>query len=234
MFVVHQRRTDAPALDLDLFRIPNFTWGNLAMLVFGTAFSALFFGSILFSPGCGTSPSCRRDSAWPPGRRSWPLVAPRAGKLAGRIGQRPLLIVGGLLYACSGVYRLRMLGPEVDYVVDYLPSMILSGLGVACCFPQLSSVVAQALPQNRIGIGGAALQAIRQFGGTFGVALTIAFLGTSGGPARALAAFDRVWVLIVIGGLGTALLVLPLRTRVVDELALAAEGGVVLGADLAP
>ncbi len=49
-FVVHQRRTKAPALDLELFRIPNFAWGTLAMLVFGTAFSALFFGSILFLP----------------------------------------------------------------------------------------------------------------------------------------------------------------------------------------
>ena len=38
----------APALDLDLFRIPNFPWANVAMLVFGTAFSALFLGSILF------------------------------------------------------------------------------------------------------------------------------------------------------------------------------------------
>ena len=92
--------------------------------------------------------------------------------------------------------------------------MLLTGLGVGCCFPQLSSVVAQALPANRIGIGGAALQAIRQFGGTFGVALTIAFLGAPASTADAMAGFDRIWWLIVAGGLTTTVLALPLRTAV--------------------
>jgi MFS family permease len=139
-------------------------------------------------------------------------VAPRAGRLAGRIGQRPILIVGGILFAMNGLLRVIMLGTEANYLHDYLPSMLLSGLGVACCFPQLSSVVAQSLPQNRIGTGGAALQAVRQFGGTFGVALTIAFLGTSLTSTDPLAAFDRIWWLIVAGGVITALLALPMRT----------------------
>ena len=214
VFVAHQRRTAAPALDLDLFRIPNFTWGNLAMLVFGTAFSALFFGSILFLTEVWGWSILQAGFGVAPGPAIVALVAPRTGHLAGRIGQRPILITGGILYACSGLYRLAMLGPEVDYLRDYLPSMVLSGLGVAFCFPQLSSVVAQALPPNRMGIGGAALQAVRQLGGTFGVALTIAFLGASAGLADALVAFDRIWWLIVVGGVATSVLVLPMRTRI--------------------
>jgi MFS family permease len=153
-----------------------------------------------------------------PGPAMVALVAPRAGRLAGRIGQRPILLAGGFLYASSGLYRLVMLGPEVDYLLDYFPSMVLSGLGVALVFPQLSSVVAQALPQNRRGVGGAALQAVRQFGGTFGVALTIAFLGTSSGLADALVAYDRIWWLIVIGGVITSALVLPMRTAIVASV----------------
>jgi hypothetical protein len=43
-FVAHQRRTSAPALDLDLFGIVNLRWGNLTMLAFGIAFSAMFLG----------------------------------------------------------------------------------------------------------------------------------------------------------------------------------------------
>jgi MFS family permease len=140
------------------------------------------------------------------------VLAPRFGALAGRIGQRPILIAGGLAYAAGGAYRLWVLGPEQRYFVDYLPSMVLTGIGVACCFPQLSSVVAQALPPNRIGIGGASLQALRQFGGTFGVALAIAFIGQPAGLDEALSAFDRVWWLIVAGGVATTVLVLPMRT----------------------
>jgi EmrB/QacA subfamily drug resistance transporter len=214
VFVIHQRRTEAPALNLELFRIPNFTWGTLAMLVFGTAFSALFFGSILFLTQVWDWSILQAGFGVAPGPAMVALVAPRAGKLAGRIGQRPILLAGGLLYASSGIYRLVMLGPEVDYLRDYFPSMVLSGLGVAFVFPQLSSVVAQALPQNRRGVGGAALQAVRQFGGTFGVALTIAFLGTSTGIAGALVRYDRIWWLIVLGGVITSVLVLPMRTAI--------------------
>ena len=213
-FVAHQQRTKAPVLDLELFRLPNFRWGNLAMLSFGVAFSAMFFGSILFLTQVWGWSILAAGFGVAPGPALVALVAPRAGALAGRIGQRPILIAGGVLYAAGGLYRVAMLGPEVDYVVDYLPSMLLTGLGVAFCFPQLSSVVAQALPPNRIGIGGAALQAGRQLAGTFGVAVTIAFLGAPADPADLLAGFDRIWWLIVAGGVVTSLLVLPMRTRV--------------------
>ncbi|MCB0955627.1 MAG: DHA2 family efflux MFS transporter permease subunit [Ilumatobacteraceae bacterium] len=212
MFIAHQRRTDAPVLNLDLFRIGNFRWANLSMFVFGTAFSALFFGSILFLTQVWGWSILKAGFGVAPGPAIVGLVAPRVGALAGRIGQRPLLIAGGVLYAACGFYRLVLLGPDASYFRDYFPSMVLSGFGVGLVFPQLSSVVAQALPPNRRGVGGAALQAGRQFGGTLGVALTIGFLGAATGPEGALAAFDEIWWLIVVGGLGTSVLAIPLRT----------------------
>ncbi|MEM8745575.1 MAG: DHA2 family efflux MFS transporter permease subunit [Actinomycetota bacterium] len=212
-FVGHQRRTAAPALDLDLFRVGNFRWGNLAGLAFGVAFSAMFFGSFLFLTDVWGWSILTAGFAVAPGPGLVALLAPRMGTLAGRIGQQPLLVAGGVFFALGGVWRLVFLDENTDYVVDYLPSMVLTGIGVACCLPQLSSVVAQAVPLSRIGVGGAVLQAIRQFGGTFGVALTIAFIGRPSNLAEALSGFDRIWWLIVAGGLATSLLSAPLRTR---------------------
>lgn len=211
-FVAHQRRTTAPVLDLDLFAIRSFTWGNLAGFAFGVAFSAMFLGSILFLTEVWGWSILRAGFGVAPGPLFVAILAPRMGSLAGRIGQRPILIVGGIAYAAGGVHRLLVLGGEQRYLLDYFPSMILTGIGVACCLPQLSSVVAQALPPNRIGIGGASLQAVRQFGGTFGVALAIALVGTPAGLDAAVAGFDRVWWVIVAGGLATSALVVPMRT----------------------
>jgi len=90
---------------------------------------------------------------------------------------------------------------------------VMSGFAIALVFPQVTSVAAQALPQNRVGVGGATTQAVRQFGGSFGVALTVAFLGTATGVADVLAGFDRVWWLVVFGGLITTACALPLQTR---------------------
>lgn len=208
-FIAHQQRTRAPVLDLDLFLIPNFRWGNAAAFVFGLAFSALFFGSILFLTEVWGWSILKAGFGVAPGPLFVVLLAPRAGKLAGTIGQRPLMIVGAICYALGGIYRLLLLDGHVDYFRDYLPSMVLTGIGVAFVLPQLSSVVAQATPANRIGVGGAALQAIRQFGGSFGVALTIALLQSSSRTAG----FDQVWWIVVIGGAMVTLLVIPIRTK---------------------
>lgn len=90
-----------------------------------------------------------------------------------------------------------------DYVTDYLPSMLFTGLGVALCLPQLSSVVGQSLPLNRLGVGGAVNQAFRQFGGTLGV-----------GPRHwSHRPVDRVWWILILGGLATTLLSIPLDTK---------------------
>ena len=212
-FVVHQRRTDAPALDLQLFRIANFTWGNLSAFAFGLAFSAMFFGSILFLTNVWQWSILKAGFGVAPGPAFVAVLAPRAGRLAGTIGQRPLLLAGGVFYALGGLYRLVALGPDVDYWIDYFPSMVLTGAGVALCLPQLSSVVAQALPPSRIGVGGAVLQSVRQFGGTFGVALTIALLGAAESQAEVLRGFDKIWWIIVVGGVATTLLSVPLSTR---------------------
>lgn len=213
VFVAHQRRTTAPVLDLDLFRIRNVAWSDLAGLVFGVAFSAMFLASILFLTSVWGWTVLEAGFGVAPGPALVAILAPRLGSLAGRIGQRPILVAGALAYAAGGLWRVVALGPDVDYLVDYFPSMLLTGFGVACIWPQLSSAVAQALPPNRAGIGGASLQAARQFGGTFGVAIAVALVAGADSLEASLDAFEQVWWVIVIGGVGTALLVLPMRTE---------------------
>lgn len=212
VFVFHQHRTEAPALNLELFRIRNFAWGTLTILVFGTVFSALFFGSILFLTQVWGWSILQAGAGVAPGPVMVGLLTPFMGRLATNIGQRPILLAGGLLFATSGAYRLLYLTGEANYLQDYFPSMVLSGFGVAAIFPQLSSVIAQSLPANRRGVGGATLQAGRQFGGTFGVALTIAVLAQPV-STNALGSYDRLWWMILLGGVMTSVLVLPMRTR---------------------
>ena len=213
VFVLHQRVTPAPALNLELFSIGNFSWGNAATFAFGTAFTAMFLSSILFLSEVWGYSILRAGFAVAPGPALVAVLAPFMGNLAGRIGQRPLLLGGGVLFAVGGLWRLVFLGGDPSYVTEYLPSMLFTGLGVAMCLPQLSSVVAQSLPPNRLGVGGGSNQAIRQFGGTLGVALTIAFVAAPSSLDDALSNFDLVWWLLVVGGLLTSALALPLVTR---------------------
>jgi EmrB/QacA subfamily drug resistance transporter len=212
LFVLHQSRTPAPTLDLALFSIRNFRWGNAATVAFGVAFTVMFLASILFLTQVWQWSILQAGLGVAPGPMIVAVLAPFMGRLAARVGQRPLLVAGGLVYAGGGLLRLALLSPEVAYVRDWLPSMVLTGVGVALCLPQLSSVVGQSLPPDRLGVGGAVNQAVRQFAGTIGVALTIGVTAGATGAADALLAFDRLWWVLVAGGLLTALASLPLRT----------------------
>ena len=212
-FIAHQRWTDAPTLDLELFALGNFRWGNLAMFSFSLAFSAMFFGLILFLVNVWEWSIIKAGFAVAPGPALAAILAPRCGKLAGQIGQRPLVVLGGAVFAISGLYRVAFLTASVDYLTAIAVPLALDAVAIALIFPQVTSVSAQALPINRTGVGGATTQAVRQFGGSFGVALTIALLGTATETASLLSGFERIWWLLVAGGIVTTLFALRLRTR---------------------
>ena len=211
-FIVHQRRTASPTLDLGLFRLGNFRWGNLAMLAYSAGFSSMFFGLILFLVDVWDWSITRAGFAVAPGPLAAALLAPRCGALAGRIGQRPLVIAGGMLFAASGIYRLVSLTDDVDYLVDFGIPLAIVAISIPLVFPQVTSVAAQALPANRVGVGGGTTQAIRQFGASLGVAVTIALIGTATGATEALIGFDRVWCFTIITGLLTVVAGIPMRT----------------------
>ncbi|MBL6598246.1 MAG: DHA2 family efflux MFS transporter permease subunit [Alphaproteobacteria bacterium] len=216
LFILHQRRTASPTLDLELFAVGNFRWGNLAMFVYSMAFSTMFFGLILFLVTVWDWSILKAGLAVTPAPFLAALLAPRFGKLAGRIGQRPLVILGGVLFAISGLYRVIFLTAEVDYWVAVAIPLLLDAITIPLIFPQATSVSVQALAANRTGVGGAVTQAVRQFGGSFGVALTIALLGSVVTTEDLLVGFERIWWVLVAAGIVTAFLGLQLRPRAPD------------------
>lgn len=212
LFVVSQRRTDSPTLDLELFALRNFRWGNIAMFSFNVAFTSMFFGMILFLVQVWDWSILKAGMGVAPGPALAALLAPRFGKLAGEIGQRPLVVIGGLVAAATGFYRLVLLTADVDYLVDFFVPLMVSAFAIGLVFPQVTSAAVQALPSNRTAVGGAVTQAVRQFAASFGVALTIALVGTATGITDRLAGFDRLWWLVAIGGIVTSLCGLQLQT----------------------
>ena len=138
-------------------------------------------------------------------------TAPFFGRLAGRIGQRRLLIPGGLVWASGGLVLLARMTTTPSYVTHYLPAIALTALGVSLCLPQLSSAAVQGLPPDRFGSGAAVNQAVRNLGATLGVALVIA-LTSDLTPATALDGFRSVWWLLVASGVTVSLLSTRLRT----------------------
>ena len=203
-----------PALDLRLFLRPSFRWANLATAAFMIGFTAMFFGLIQFMTAVWDYGIVRAGLAMMPGPVVVMVLAPVFGRVAARIGQRALLVPGGLVYAASGVFLLATVDAGPAWATTLLPGGLIAGLGVALVIPQLASAAVQGLPPDEFGAGAAVNQAIRQFGATFGVALVVALLGTVT-PLNAIEHFQRVWWLLVICGVLTSLAALALPRRAV-------------------
>lgn len=214
VFVVRTLGHPHPALDLTLFGSRSFRWANIATAAFTIGFTAMFFAQVLFLTQVWGYGIVKTGLAMMPGPIVVMVLAPYFGRLAGRVGQRTLLVPGGIVYALSAVWMLAVMTTEPNWAGHLLPGALIAGLGVALVIPHLTSAAVQGLPADQFGAGSAVNQAIRQLGATFGIALTVALLGTVT-PATALDAFHEVWWLLVASGLLTsaAALALP-KTRI--------------------
>jgi len=228
LFVRRTLSVPHPALDLRLFTRPSFRWANIATAAFMIGFTAMFFSLIQFMTGVWHYGIVRAGLAMMPGPVVVIVLAPVFGRVAARIGQRALLVPGGLVYAASGVFLLSTVGADPSFATTLLPGGLLAGLGVSLVIPQLASAAVQGLPPDEFGAGSAVNQAIRQFGATFGVALVVALLGTVT-PLNAIDHFERIWWLLVASGVLTSVAALALPRRapvpvaVVESLPVGAE-----------
>jgi EmrB/QacA subfamily drug resistance transporter len=106
------------------------------------------------------------------------LVAPVAGRLADRIGPRPV-VAGGLLLAGAGYAWLAALSrPPVSYGSLVAPLVIL-GIGNSAVFPAVSAAVSTSVGADRMGPAAGLNNAVRQIGGVLGIATAaLVFTGT--------------------------------------------------------
>ncbi|HSV41614.1 MAG TPA: DHA2 family efflux MFS transporter permease subunit [Nocardioidaceae bacterium] len=214
LFVRRSVTVEQPALDLSLFARPAFRWANIATAAFTIGFTATFFALIQFMTEIWHYDLVRAGLAMMPAPLIVMVLGPQMGRVAARFGQRALLVPGALVYAAAPGLLLVMLDTQPAWATHLLPASVLSGVGISLVAPQLTSAAVNGVSPDQFGAGAAVNQSIRQFGATFGIALTVALLGGATGPV-AVEDFQRVWLMVLICGVLTsaAAFALPRRTN---------------------
>ena len=196
-------------VDLALFRVRSFGVANLATLLFSTAFFAIGLGNVLFLTGVWQwsvlhaaaailpAPSPSRWSPARPGGSPTASATPPSSCRA-RCCSPP---------ASCGSPRV---GPTPAYVQQWLPGLLLGGLGIGLALPTLGSAAAATLPAANFALGSAVNATARQLGAVLGVSMLVAVLSTPP-PSQAMAAFDRTWTAIGIVAVAAAITSLALR-----------------------
>ncbi len=220
-FPLHARRQLVPALELDLFTDHQYRWASLATFLFGTALGMMFLCFYLFMIGVWHYAQSLAGFIATLGPLMVVAVAVGGAGWSSRWGHRSLLIAGGVLYACSNLwYGLRLSG-DPHYLSIWLPGQLVGSFAVGLLIPMLTGAAVAGLPQRRLAVGNAVNAALRQLGGSLGVAITIALVGD---PEASLTRFRMVYGCLALLGLLVALSALPLRTSIASRRPMAPAG----------
>ncbi len=214
-FVAWELRAREPMLPMGFFRSRAFSAGNAAIFfTFASLFSAVFFFGQLMQTGLGNGPlgAGLRLIPW---TATFLTVAPLAGALADRIGERPLM-AGGLALQAAGMGWLALVAePGMTYGTFVLPA-IVAGIGVSMAIPAAQNSVVGSVALEAVGKAAGANSMMRELGGVFGIAVAVAVFAGAGGYASSTEFIDgfapAVTVAAVLSACGAACgLLLPSR-----------------------
>jgi MFS family permease len=209
-FLAWEKRAPQPMVPLNYFRNRAFSAGNAAgFFLTASLFGAVFFLAQFMQVAFGSGP-LKAGLQLLPWTATLFLVAPIAGRLVDRIGERPLVFTGLALQAVGMVWISQVSKSTLQYSDLVLP-LIVAGCGVSMAMPATQSASVGALPREAVGIASGIYGMMRQLGGVAGVAVLAAVFASAGGYesfatgfSRALAVCGVLSLLGALAGLGIA------------------------------
>ena len=181
-FIRWERHARAPMLPMRLFAARGFSAGNaVTFLLNASTTGAVFFMAQFLQIGLGFDPLDAGLRLLPWGVAPF-LIAPRAGRLADRIGDRPLIVSGLALQGAALGWIAIIAGPQVSYAAMVAP-LFISGAGLGLAIPAVTKAVVGSVPLGDIGKASGAFSTMRQLGGAFGVAILAAVFTAAGSYA---------------------------------------------------
>jgi EmrB/QacA subfamily drug resistance transporter len=187
----------SPVLDLELLRIRSLSVANALTVVGAAGFYAYVLNNVLFLTGVWGYSVLEAGLALSPGPFVAAAIARPASRIAARIGYRPVLVVGALVWAAALAEVRARVGTEPAFLSQWLPAMVALGIGAGLTFPLLSAAGVASAPGARFATATALNSVSRQLGAVLGVALLVVVVGTPA-PAEAAAAFDRGWTFAAV------------------------------------
>jgi MFS family permease len=166
-------------LPLRLLRIRAFTAASATGFMSMAAItSAAFLMSQFFQLGLGYSP-LGTGLRFLPWTAAPLLVAPIAGRLADRLGARPLMSVGMAMQAGGLCWVALDISTHASYGELVLP-LVLAGVGISMAIPTTPTAALGAVPPADMGTASGVQNSLQRFGAVFGVAIVTAVFSASG------------------------------------------------------
>jgi EmrB/QacA subfamily drug resistance transporter len=181
-FVVTELRTEAPLLDVRVFRIPRFSGAAISISVaFFCLFGFIFLITQYFQFVKGYSTLSAGVHTLP-----FAIVAavftPVAAVVALRIGSRVVVTTGLVLMGAGLLVAAFNSSPGTSFWGPILVSMILLALGLSSITAPTAEAVMGSVPDEQRGAAAGVNNTTRELGGTLGVAVFGSVFASSYAP----------------------------------------------------
>jgi predicted MFS family arabinose efflux permease len=198
VFVWHEYHTTAPMLPLGLFKVRNFSVGNVSTFaIYGGLSVAVFLIAVFVQQVAGYT-ALEAGLALLPVTIIMFFLSSPVGALAGRYGPRFFMGVGPIIGGVSFLYLMRA-DATAAYVTQLLPAIVGFGVGLVLTVAPLTAAILGAVEPQRAGIASAVNNAVARIAGL----ITVAVLGMVTGSHLDAHAFHRGMVFaaaLLIGG----------------------------------
>jgi DHA2 family multidrug resistance protein len=173
-FFIRQLTAEEPIMDFDVYRDRNFAMGSLLMAVMMVGFFSSMLLLALYTQKVLGYDAWTSGMVLAPGGIGNLLSLVVAGRLVAWIDMRWMLAVGCLLNAWSA-YSMSTLTLGMDYWTLAWPRFV-QGLGVGFVFLPLNALALATVPREKMGNATAAINVVRNIGGSVGVAMVSTLL----------------------------------------------------------
>lgn len=212
LFVLRERRTEHPLVNMALLRKPVFVFACLGAVALGLAlFGSTYLIPLFVQTALGFS-ATEAGLLMLPAGIVLGMTFPLAGRLADRHSARVLVVFGIGAFALSAMlFALSDLELAFGWLVLWT---VLGRIGIGFMLPALSTGALNPLEPQELGAGSSTLNFMRQLGGAFGVnlvALTVEFGEHSSGMPT-INAFHSAWWLVAVFVAVAAIPVWRMRT----------------------
>jgi len=209
LLVRHAKRSDHPFVDVRFFGSVPFSSATITAVLGFASYGAFLFVNALYLQ------DVRGRSALTTGVYMLPLALTTlvgsllSGRMVGRFGTRPSLVVAGSMLTLSGLSLTTLTAGTSD--ARLLLAYVLFGLGFGMINAPITTTAVSGMPLSQAGVAAAFASTSRQVGVSVGVALagTVTGVGASRviGAPFALATHPLWWI---VAGCGSSIVVIGL------------------------
>jgi EmrB/QacA subfamily drug resistance transporter len=176
-FVIEPRRR-VPIVDFSFFRSRTYFGANVVAFIVSFTMFATFFSLALYMQDILHFTPLQTGLRFLPTTLCVMFAGPVSGRLADRVGSRPLM-TAGLLAVSASMFWMTGITTHSSYGF-LVVSFILQGLGIGFVMSPMSTAAMNAVDRTKAGVASGILNMTRMVGSTFGVAALGAVIASVG------------------------------------------------------